>query len=288
MECYFAETGLPSDITEVMVEQHDGKVYIDSSVDISEYLGLSSTSEGISLESEEWEPFTLTYSLSTNNWSLSPENAGALYYDALGNRLKDNSSEENNTDNGGAPVRASEGRETAPADSGDTTASSSSGDEIFLKYQDYVNTNGVDVEYGCKFVDIDGDGTPELITDYGAQFQNLHYIGSDGEVYSAWGLRYYKPNTGGLVFMSESGSLHFTSLVDGCIAEGFMIEVYESWDGSDNYYVRYYYSNGDDYHEILEEEYREYQDDCVDYTEVSASNASNEKTLEDAWEAYNN
>ena len=155
VEAYIAENTLPSDITEVTIELRDGKVYADSVVDISEYMGLSSASEGVSLESEEWKPFTLTYSLSTGEWTLSPENTGALYYDALGNRLKDNSSEENNTDNGGAAVGASEGRETAPADSGDTTASSSSGDEIFLKCQDYVNTNGVDVEYGCKFVDID-------------------------------------------------------------------------------------------------------------------------------------
>lgn len=283
---------LPSNITEVTIEFRDGKVYADSSVDISEYMGLSSASEGVSLESEEWKPFTLTYSLSTGEWTLSPENTGALYYDALGNRLKDNSSEENNTDNGGAAVGASEGRETAPADSGDTTASSSSADdEILQKYQDYVNTNGVDVEYGCKFVDIDGNGTPELITDYGAQFQRLLYLFDGDAVDMRWGIRYYNPANGAVVLMDESGGMTFTAVCEYGIAEGYYIGVELGSTPDGGMVETYYYDGGgDDIREISYEEYQSYLRTCEEdgYVSVSLSDAPSEITLEDAWEVYNN
>lgn len=295
VEMYVDDNPLPSNITEITVEFRDGKVYADSSVDISEYMGLSSASEGVSLESEEWKPFTLTYSLSTGEWTLSPENTGALYYDALGNRLKDNSSEENNTDNGGAAVGASEGREPAPADSGDTTASSSSADdEILQKYEDYIENNDVDhydVSYGCKFVDIDEDGTPELITDYGAQFQNLLYIDGAGEVSALWGIRYYDTDGAWIVLGDETGGLQFATLTGGFYSAYERLEVELDYDSDGGIMDRYYYGfpREGTREEISYEKAQEIYKGCENnYVSVSLSDAPSEITLEDAWEAYNN
>lgn len=164
-------------------------------------------------------------------------------------------------------------------------------DGILQKYKDFVGDDSFFYEYGCKFVDIDGDGTPELIGDYCAQFQRLLYLGSDGEIHEAYGFDGYMPNTGKLVFTGESGILNFATLTGGNIIDGFTIEVEWDWYEEAGEYIeayKYYYKNGEEYYEITEEERNRIlaENNYSDYTFAQCSDAPAEKTLEDAWRVY--
>ena len=275
VEAYIAENTLPSDITEVTIELRDGKVYADSVVDISEYMGLSSASEGVSLESEEWKPFTLTYSLSTGEWTLSPENTGALYYDALGDKIKDDSSENNHTDNG----RETSSNEGAPAASEEVAVSSDADSEILQKYQDYIDANysyNIIDNGGCVFYDIDGDGTPELLCNITAQFQTILYEDCNGDISEINGVQWYGAGDGRIIQRSEAGGIYFNYLSEGIVVDTVYIEVELEPTDNDPYAGRYYYSYGDTYEEISDSEYQSYLD------EIEADNM-----LIPTWSLYN-
>lgn len=194
-----------------------------------------------------------------------------------------------------AGVGTSEGGETATADAGSaTTSSSSADDEILQKYEDYIENNDVDhydVSYGCKFVDIDEDGTPELITDYGAQFQNLLYIDGAGEVSALWGIRYYDTDGAWIVLGDETGGLQFATLTGGFYSAYERLEVELDYDSDGGIMDRYYYGfpREGTREEISYEKAQEIYKGCENnYVSVSLSDAPSEITLEDAWEAYNN
>lgn len=244
-----------------------------------------------------------TYSDADDLISYNLEDAWILNYQMRGEEVPDGAgSQIINYDNGadGYSATSGEAAETsavegaATADAGSATASSSSDDEILQKYEDYIENNDVDhydVSYGCKFVDIDEDGTPELITDYGAQFQSLLYIDGAGEVSALWGIRYYDTDGAWIVLGDETGGLQFATLTGGFYQSYERLEVELDYASDGGIMDRYYYGfpREGTREEISYEEAQEIYEGCQNnYVSVDASNAPKEKTLEDAWEAYNN
>lgn len=179
-----------------------------------------------------------------------------------------------------AGVGTSEGGETATADAGSaTTSSSSADDEILQKYQDYIDANysyNIIDNGGCVFYDIDGDGTPELLCNITAQFQTILYEDCNGDISEINGVQWSGAGDGRIIQRSEAGGIYFNYLSEGIVVDTVYIEVELEPTDNDPYAGRYYYSYGDIYDEISESEYQSYLD------EIEADNM-----LIPTWSLYN-
>ena len=179
-----------------------------------------------------------------------------------------------------AGVGTSEGGETATADAGSaTTSSSSADDEILQKYQDYIDANysyNIIDNGGCVFYDIDGDGTPELLCNITAQFQTILYEDCNGDISEINGVQWYGAGDGRIIQRSEAGDIYFNYLSEGIVVDTVYIEVELEPTDNDPYAAKYYYSSGDTYEEISDEEYQSYFD------EMDADD-----NLLETWQLYN-
>lgn len=179
-----------------------------------------------------------------------------------------------------AGVGTSEGGETATADAGSaTTSSSSADDEILQKYQDYIDANysyNIIDNGGCVFYDIDGDGTPELLCNITAQFQTILYEDCNGDISEINGVQWSGAGDGRIIQRSEAGGIYFNYLSEGIVVDTVYIEVELEPTDNDPYAGRYYYSYGDIYDEISDSEYQSYLD------EIEADNM-----LIPTWSLYN-
>ncbi len=182
------------------------------------------------------------------------------------------------------------------------------GSPVFDLYKDYFDSNNISC-LGCEFINLDGDGTPELI----AWTQNneqtgegtwLYYIDADGNV--------VEMNTG-----SNSGYIEGTGefWIQDCtdeyntetgewISESFNDDYYVLRDGKviyeggifeylikvDNGSVKtYFYSNADrTVEEITEEQYNAYLDNEREEYPLMSYGEYEYDSLEEAWLAYNN
>lgn len=183
-----------------------------------------------------------------------------------------------------AGVGTSEGGETATADAGSaTTSSSSADDEIFQKYKDSIDPSDIFESNECFFVDVDGNGTPELIAYLGNRIPLMYYINSEGNV-----------EQDGITGLIEGGgkTCCYYSEGDGWgvsfsrLENGQLISEYSIYIGGDimNPTLANYYHDG------VCDEVSEQEAESLSNTDAYTDlwNYTSYSSLLDAWEAYNN
>lgn len=165
-------------------------------------------------------------------------------------------------------------------------------DANYQKYQRYFNNEEDDHVY--RFVDIDVDGTPELLaslTYYGYTLFNI-YEGSVCESYSVYdgreSLDYYNPNSGVIIFagMYPINGGDSYSYVDNCYKLDQGILVYQ---GTVYCNGEAYWYNDNNYNDITitEEQYDEYERD-IEENYIKVYELEYYSSIEEAWLAYNN
>ena len=165
------------------------------------------------------------------------------------------------------------------AASEEVTVASDANSEILQKYQDYIDANysyNIIDNGGCVFYDIDGDGTPELLCNITAQFQTILYEDCNGDISEINGVQWYGAGDGRIIQRSEAGDIYFNYLSEGIVVDTVYIEVELEPTDNDPYAAKYYYSSGDTYEEISDEEYQSYFD------EMDADD-----NLLETWQLYN-
>ena len=172
--------------------------------------------------------------------------------------------------------------EWAPEDAG-TTAVSGVNDEIFQKYKDSIDPSDIFESNECFFVDVDGNGTPELIAYLGNRIPLMYYINSEGNV-----------EQDGITGLIEGGGKTCCNYSEGDgwgvsfsrLENGQLISEYSIYIGGDimNPTLANYYHDG------VCDEVSEQEAESLSNTDAYTDlwNYTSYSSLLDAWEAYNN
>lgn len=164
-----------------------------------------------------------------------------------------------------------------------------SGYDIYLKYRDYFDSNNMSCS-DCAFIDIDGNGTPELFLNDGIG-DTLYYFDTDGNV------DYWYSGYGGFGFIEGTGkvySYHFMRADPEEMDYGFYIFKNGEFITEYSLHAEYYLDSGEwtreYYHDgisedITEDQFNAYKDTSA-YTSIYSYDVYS--SLEEAWQAYIN
>ena len=116
----------------------------------------------------------------------------------------------------------------------------------------------------------------QLLCNITAQFQTILYEDCNGDISEINGVQWYGAGDGRIIQRSEAGDIYFNYLSEGIVVDTVYIEVELEPTDNDPYAAKYYYSSGDTYEEISDEEYQSYFD------EMDADD-----NLLETWQLYN-